>query len=205
MEFLSQGTASNSPSGKDLQEYFQANRDKFRIPAQVAFTHIYFSSSRHGSRAETDASRALAGLKAERSSSAQISPLGDPFMLQSEYPLQTQQQVKELFGESFAEKLFQLDSSGWAGPIRSGYGVHLVRILQKSPSRVPELDEVYSQVLSDYRNHSLQASSEAFYAQLRKRYQVDIDATALSAASSQQSEFATTNSRAQGAVTLDGD
>jgi hypothetical protein len=36
MEFLSQGTASNSPSGKDLQEYFQANRDKFRIPAQVA-------------------------------------------------------------------------------------------------------------------------------------------------------------------------
>jgi peptidyl-prolyl cis-trans isomerase C len=189
MEFLSQELASATPSDKDLQEYFERNRDTFRIPAQVAFTHIYFSTSKRGSAAEDDASRALARLSSHGISSAQLSTLGDPFMLQNEYPLQTEQQVKELFGEEFAGKLFRLEpgTSAWVGPFRSGYGFHLVRILQKLPSRVPELAEVQSEVLTDLRNHRLQTTSETFYGQLRRKYQVHVDKAALSAVEAQRS------------------
>ncbi len=187
MEFLSQELASATPSDKDLQEYFERNRDTFRIPAQIAFTHIYFSTSKRGPAAEGDASRALASLSSHGISSAQRSSLGDPFMLQNEYPLQTQQQVKELFGEEFAGRLFRLEPGAWVGPFRSGYGFHLVRILQKLPSRVPELAEVKSEVLTDLRNDRLQTTSETFYAQFRKKYQVDVDKAALSAVEAQRS------------------
>src|ERR1700728_376277 len=37
MEFLSQELASAAPSENSLQEYFGANREKFRIPGEVAF------------------------------------------------------------------------------------------------------------------------------------------------------------------------
>jgi peptidyl-prolyl cis-trans isomerase C len=187
MEFLSQELASAIPSDKDLQEYFDQNRDKFRIPAQIAFTHIYFSASKRGSSAEGDAGRALAKLSSHGISSAELSSLGDPFMLQSEYPLQTQQQIKELFGEEFARNLFQLQPGAWVGTLRSGYGFHLVRILQKLPARVPELGEVRGQVLTDIKNHRLQTASETFYSKLRRRYQVDVDKAALSAVEAQRS------------------
>jgi peptidyl-prolyl cis-trans isomerase C len=204
MEFLSQELASAAPSEKALQEYFEGNREKFQVPAEIAFSHIYFSTSKRGSTAEVDASRALARLSSQRISAAQFSSIGDPFMLQNEYPLQTQQQVKELFGDEFAGKLFQLEPGAWAGPFRSSYGFHLVRILQKLPSRIPELAEVQSQVLTDFKNRRLQTASEAFYSQLRGRYQIEIDKAALAAAESQRSP-SSVSSGSQGAMVQDVD
>lgn len=200
MEFLSQELASATPSNKDLQEYFEQNRGTFQIPAQIAFTHIYFSTSRRGSAAKDDASRALARFSSHGIPSAQLSSLGDPFMLQNEYPLQTEQQVTELFGEEFARKIFQLEPGAWVGPFRSGYGFHLVRILQKLPSRVPELAEVQSQVLTDLRNHRLQTTSESFYAQLHRKYEIDVDKAAVSAMVAQRSSPSNNSGSSEGTV-----
>ncbi|MGB8014189.1 MAG: peptidylprolyl isomerase [Terriglobales bacterium] len=200
MEFLSQELAAATPSDKDLQEYFERNREAFLIPAKIAFTHVYLSTSKRGAAAEGDASRALARLDSHGISAAQLSGLGDPFMLQSEYPLQTEQQVKELFGEEFARKLFQLEPGAWVGPFRSSYGFHLVRVLQKVPSRAPELADVRSQVLTDLRNHRLQTASEAFYAQLRRKYHVDVDNAALSAVEAQRSSPSNNFGSSEGTV-----
>jgi hypothetical protein len=187
MEFLSQELASTAPSEEELQEYFQQNREKFRSPEQIAFSHIYFSTSKRGPTSEKDARSVLTSLSSGAIPSTSVSSLGDSFMLQSEYPLQTQQQIKELFGDEFARKLFLVDSAAWAGPIRSGYGFHLVRISQKLPSRIPELAEVRNQVLTDFQNRRLQVASQAFYDRVRKRYQVEIDKSALSAPESPRS------------------
>jgi peptidyl-prolyl cis-trans isomerase C len=203
MEFLSQELAADEPAEKDLQAYFQQNREKFQVPAQVAFSHIYFSASKRGAAAESDANRALAGLRAGQASAARLSGMGDAFMLQNEYPLQTEQQIKELFGSEFAGKLFHLEPGAWAGPIRSGYGVHLIHISQKLPSRVPELAEVRSQVLTEFKNQRLKASNEAFYERLRGHYRVEVDGAALAAAESQPS--APSGSRSQGGLSSDVD
>jgi peptidyl-prolyl cis-trans isomerase C len=179
MEFLSQEFAAKPPSEAELESYFQANREKFRVPAAIAFSHLYFSASKRGLSAERDANAALALTSSNKISASKLSALGDPFMLQSEYPLETQQQIKELFGSEFAAKIFQLEPGRGLGPLRSGYGSHLVFIQQKLPSRIPELAEVRNQVLTEFKNSRLQAASEAFYVQLRKRYRVEIDKSAL--------------------------
>jgi peptidyl-prolyl cis-trans isomerase C len=187
MEFLSQELASTAPSENELQDYFLQNREKFRSPKQVAFSHIYFSTSKRGANSEKDARSVLASLNEGSIPLASVSRLGDSFMLQSEYPLQTQQQIKELFGDEFARKLFLVDTGEWVGPIQSGYGFHLVRISQKLESRIPELPEVRNQVLTDFQNRRLQVVSQAFYDRVRKRYQIEIDKAALSAPASTQS------------------
>ncbi len=187
MEFLSQELASTTPSEEDLQKYFQQNREKFRTPEQVAFSHIYFSISKRGLASEKDARSVLTRLSSGPTPSALGSSFGDSFMLQSEYPLQTQQQIKELFGDEFARKLFLVDTSAWTGPIQSGYGFHVVRISQKLESRIPELAEVRNQVRTDFQNRRLQVASQAFYDRVRKRYHVEIDKAALSAPASTQS------------------
>jgi hypothetical protein len=204
MEFLSQELVSAEPPENDLHEYFQRNQGKFEVPAEVAFSHIYFSTSKRGGATENDARRLLACLRAQRISQSQISQLGDTFMLQSEYPLQTEQQIKELFGDAFASKLFQLKPGTWAGPIRSSYGFHLARISQKLPSRLPELSEVRNQVLRDFKNQRLQTASEAFYERLRMRYRVEVDNAALSTAEPQQ-DLAPSGHGSQGAESPDVD
>jgi peptidyl-prolyl cis-trans isomerase C len=203
MEFLSQEFAAKSPSQEELASYFQANREKFRVPAEVAFSHLYFSTSKRGPNAASDANAALAAFSAARISSSKFAGLGDPFMLQNEYPLQTEQQIKELFGSKFAAKLFQLEPGKWAGPLRSGYGYHLVFIQQKLPSRIPELAEVGNQVLTQFKNERMQAASDVFYAQLRKRYRVEIDKTALAAAGSKPVQHVGDGTTSESAADLD--
>jgi peptidyl-prolyl cis-trans isomerase C len=185
MEFLTQDVASQPPSESELQEHFQRRHEKFVVPAQVAFEHAYFSVSTRGREAERDAKRVLPHLGSRPASAGNLEESGDPFILQSEYPLQTEQQIKELFGQEFASRLFQLKTGVWAGPIRSAYGFHLVRISQKLPPRMPDLAEVYKQVLTDYENERMKARSEAFYQNLRKEYRLEVDAAAVETAESQ--------------------
>jgi peptidyl-prolyl cis-trans isomerase C len=183
MEFLSQEVASGEPNDKELQEYFDRNREKFQLPAQVAFSHVFFSPTKRGATLQSDAANALVLIE-NKKTSGDASKLGDPFMLQSEYPLQTAEEVRALFGSEFTDQLFKLRTGEWQGPIRSSYGLHLVRIVRYQRSHAPQLDEVRSQVVTDFKNARLQDASEAYYARLRQHYQIEIDNAALAAAQS---------------------
>ena len=44
------------------------------------------------------------------------------------------QTVSNVFGADFAGAVFSLKPGSWAGPVKSGYGVHLVRVTDLSPA-----------------------------------------------------------------------
>jgi peptidyl-prolyl cis-trans isomerase C len=188
MEFLSQEIASGEPSDADLQQFFKTNRQKYSLPAEAGFTHIYFSTSRRGAAAFQDARAALARLESNGINSGEATQLGDTFMLQAEYPPQTRDQIRNLFGDEFAAKVVDLAPGTWAGPIRSTYGWHLVLVKEHVAPRQPTLDEVRNQVAIDYKNQRLQTSSDNYYARLRQRYRLEIDQNALAAAKAKASQ-----------------
>lgn len=190
MEFLSQELASGEPSEAELQQFFETNGQKYSLPPEVGFTHIYFSTSRRGAAAFEDARAALARLGSVDSAEADrlAATLGDSFMLQMEYPPQTRDQIKNLLGDEFAGKVLDLEPGQWAGPIKSTYGWHLVRVTQRAEPRQPALDEVRNQVAIDYKNQRLQTASENYYTRLRQRYRVEIDQNALAAAKAKAPE-----------------
>lgn len=179
VEFLAQSLASVvEPSESELRQYFEQHREKYGIPEQVGFSHVYFSRSSRGSNAERAARDALTTLSSGRAAT-QASQLGDRFMLQYEYPPQTHAQIRDLFGTDFASRVFELPPDRWAGPVPSSYGVHVVFVRNQLPSRTPTLDEVRSQVTRDFEDERLRAAADTYYQGLRQRFEIDVDEAAL--------------------------
>ncbi len=183
VEFLAQSVASTvEPSEAELQAFLDADPERYRVPEQVGFAHVYFSGSNRGAGAEAAARDALARLAAGAVPAAEAARLGDRFMLQYEYPPQSRDQIRDLFGPRFAGRLFELPVGEWSGPVLSSYGMHVVRIRQRIPSRLPGLDEVRNRVALDLGEQRLRAAADTYYAGLRRRFEIVVDAAALDGA-----------------------
>ena len=82
--------------------------------------------------------------------------------------------IDGVFGQGFFGRLAELPAGVWTGPVKSGYGAHLVRILGSKPATMPQLDDVRDAVLRDWKAARAIEIREAHYAQLRERYAVEI-------------------------------
>jgi peptidyl-prolyl cis-trans isomerase C len=175
VEFLAHGaSAADEPTDAQLQHYFDQHRDRYGDPAKVSFSHVYFNVERRGASATSAATELLARLRAG-GAFAVVGTLGDAFMLQSEYPPQSHDEIRDLFGAEFADRLFELPAGEWRGPIASSYGLHLVRIADAVPSRIPSLEAVRSRVKLDFAEQRDTMAVDAYYQSLRQRYQVVVD------------------------------
>ena len=173
MEFLLQAPELlTEPAEDQLAAYFAAHKDRYRAPPQVSFTHIYFSPSQRGSRAETDAKATLAKLASTHETA--ISERGDPFIIPIDPSPRTQEEIERDFGADFAAALAEAPEGAWSGPLRSALGLHLVRVLAHVPAREPELADVRDQVRADHLAQQQRDAADAGFARIKARYQVNI-------------------------------
>jgi hypothetical protein len=80
-----------------------------------------------------------------------------------------------LFGEDLARQIFALPVGEWQGPFRSPQGVHLIRVAEKLPPRVPAFEEVEGWLREDWRHAMQQQMIAAQLATLRERYRIMIE------------------------------
>ena len=104
---------------------------------------------RHGANLARDAERLLAGLNAAGAKASLVN-LGDPIVLEHEFDNASAREVGNLFGEKFAAALGQLLTGQWQGPVESGYGVHLVFLVERTDGRLPALDDVRAAVRREW-------------------------------------------------------
>jgi len=177
--FLTEDMATQrTPTQQDLAQYFAADQERYRLPPRLTFTHIYFSTDRRGAAARADAERVLATLR-HVGAPARAPELGDRFMLQYDFAERSPDEIAILFGGMFAESLFALPQvPGWQGPLTSGFGVHLVRVVARAPGRMPGLAEVLTAVSQDYDLQRRNEANARRYATLRGRYTVHVDSAA---------------------------
>ena len=175
VEFIFSDLASQAkPSDTELADYLTAHSDKFEIPARISFQQIYLNSDKRGDHVQSDAKHLLDEL-IQPDSSIDILAAGDPFMFGQQHENLTGHGVARLFGKDFASKLFSLPPGGWQGPVRSGYGLHLVRISSMTMASLPELDVVRQKVLNEWHTQQRQIMNEQFYQNLRTRYEIVIE------------------------------
>lgn len=181
VEMLSQDLARRTdPTDQELRRFFEEHREEYRVPGRVTFSHIYFNVDRRGAAAEEEARRLLDELR-RGPTDEDTSGLGDPFLLEREYSLITPLEVGKIFGERFAGELFSLDP-GWHGPLRSGYGLHLVHVRQRVEGRDRDLEEIRDRVLADLDRRRVEEARESLFEQLSARYDISIDDEAIRAA-----------------------
>ena len=175
VEFISSNISDTlEPTKADLSDYLAANPDKFEIPGRVSFLQVYLNADRHGERLEADAQVLLSQLK-QAGADADVSAAGDPFMFGERFQDKADFEVSRMFGHEFTEAVMAATPSEWQGPVRSGYGLHLVYVSSKMDSRLPSLDEVRDRVNDEWMARQRNEMDELFYQELRKRYDISIE------------------------------
>ena len=96
-------------------------------------------------------------------------------MLPSAVELSSQSDVARVFGKEFAARVVLLPTGGWAGPIASAYGLHLVEVTERVEGRVPDLGEVREAVAREWASAERKERSEAVYRKLLSGYEVVVE------------------------------
>jgi hypothetical protein len=175
MEFLTDDVAALAePTDDQLGPYLKAHAEAFRVQRGFTFSQVFLNPERHGENLARETAELLAQLR-QAGGDADLSELGDSFLLEHKFQSLPASEIVKQFGEKFAGKLGELSPGRWDGPVESGYGVHLVWISERTEGRVPELTEVREAVRREWANTRRLESNEKFYQELLKRYVVTVE------------------------------
>ncbi|MFV2056832.1 MAG: peptidyl-prolyl cis-trans isomerase [Thiohalomonadales bacterium] len=175
VEFITADIAAQSePSDADLEEYLATHAARFELPGRISFVHVYLNRDQRGDKVQQEA-RSLLTQLSKSGLQKEFMTVGDPFMLGRQHENLTRHDVSRLFGKDFAQRIFTLPSGSWQGPVSSGYGLHLVRIDDKTEAVQPDLAIVRVKVYNEWQAQQRRDMDRAFYQSLRQRYEIIID------------------------------
>lgn len=98
---------------------------------------------------------------------------GDKFPLAYFFEEADTSEISRKFGSSFSTSLLDLRTDSWIGPIRSGFGEHLVFITKKTMPKRPEFTHIRKDLIRDYEYENQQIFSDLVYKELRKKYEIE--------------------------------
>lgn len=172
LEFMSDDLAGvATPSDEQLRQFLETHPENFRSEPQVAFRHIFLNIDQRGNTIMDDAERLLAELS-DAENKIDPDSLGDSLMLQKSFDLSSVRGISRLFGEPFSIDIMKVKPGQWTGPIRSGYGLHLVLVSQKVNGRLPGLEEIREVVGREWSAAHRKELKENIYNKLREKYTV---------------------------------
>ncbi len=173
MQFLAEDVAAErEPETAELRSWFEKNKAMFAQPTRVSFRHLYFSPDRRGQRARDDAAKALAKLAGQPQDAKLAATLADPFMFQDYYRDRAPDYLGKEFGPRFAQAVAKLAPGSWQGPIKSGFGWHLVFVDAVIPGRVPNFEEIEPDVKTAWLGEQKALAWEKAYKEMRAKYTV---------------------------------
>ena len=177
MEFLAASQALREPpSDEEIEAFFALRRERYRVPASLTFAQVYVSPDARGAAAEGDAEALLVRLRRDDPAPAEIAGWGDPIMLEPVYRGAGEREIRSTFGDEFAQRIVALAPGSWEGPVPSGYGLHLVKVLDRVDSRIPDWREVEGRVVADMEFEARTSSRDQLYQEIAQNYQIVFDA-----------------------------
>ncbi len=171
MSFVADGVVPDSPEEAELEAWLAANVEDYEIPAVYTLQQVYIDPQRHADELDVFVSSVRTSLGA----GADAKLLGDSTLLPAEITSSSSVELTRVFGTAFSDGLKGVSVGDWQGPVRSGYGLHFVKIDGLVAARKPDLEEVRAAVERDVLSDQSQKINDAFYAALRERYTVRIE------------------------------
>jgi hypothetical protein len=166
MQFLAEsGAAVLEPDDAALQAYLDNNPDGFLPPASIAFDQLLLPNEQPEVSEE---------IRNRLEDGADHATLGSPSLLPGTLDMTPAPVVERTFGTGFYEALAILPVGVWEGPVKSGYGWHLVRITAKSEPPVPPLSEIRDRVEAEWRASKSKELQASFGEALLGRYSINM-------------------------------
>lgn len=175
LEFMLEDIAGQvTPTEQELQAFLAAHAARFRSEPTFSFRQVYFSPDGRRDAAE-DALQLLTRLK-QQGADADTSSLGDRLlMVAPAFRDAPQREVARTFGREFAAGLVEMPTGEWSGPIRSGFGFHLVLLSSRTDGEVAKLGEVRDAVAREWSVVRRREMNEELYRKLRQDYSITVE------------------------------
>ena len=189
MDFLTKDIGSSKePEEGELQRYFEENKDEYRDPDLITFTHIFLDPDVRGDATLEDAALLLTELKVTAPPDPSEPHMGDRFMLQNYYPRKEELEIRKLFGSGFSAAVMKLEPEKWHGPVLSGYGTHLVYVHALEMAPEPVFENAKEYVAQDWLVVQQEKFNEEFFQNLKSRYEIVIEEVPIKAIPSDVAE-----------------
>jgi hypothetical protein len=175
MEFLNADlTEPQAPTDTQLQEYLDANQDRFRRPDRFSLQQVYLNPNKPSADVKRTAAELLARLNTDPALATDPKSIGDATMLPAQLDMVTRREAGNTFGRGFAKNIENAPTGRWSGPYESSYGYHLIRITKREAGGLPAIAEIRPILEREWNVDRRKESNERFYQALRARYDVEI-------------------------------
>jgi len=177
MRLLTESAAADDLVGhRELRAHYETHRKEFDTPARVSFAHVYFvTDDRSHSETAHTAQSVLTELTRDGVTPDQSTDYGDPFSLKRRMTLATRDELIRLFGKSeFVDAVFGAPVGTWHGPVKSGYGLHLVFVEERTPRMPQPFETVREEVRRHFIETRSRQTSEDLLRRLREQYTIEI-------------------------------
>ena len=172
MRMLAAGQAdARGMTEQDLSAFFALRKEQYRIPARISLIQVFFGEGKD-SRARAD--KLVSQFQLKEPSEAVLRQAGDAIMLEAVQEALTASELEKQFGTDFTAEVLSLPEGKWFGPVRSSFGLHVVKVFNRQPGRIPDLDEVRDKVESDLLYEARMASQEQGFQEISGKYRVSI-------------------------------
>lgn len=173
MQFLSNDLATISePTDEDLQEFFDKNFEDYLTPSVYSFYQIIFSPDNRKDP-KKDAEQTL--LKFKEISFEEMKNKGDALPFPFFFENQNANDINRQLGIQFSDNLNTMETNQWIGPVSSGFGYHLVYIVEKTGPQIPDFDIVKDDLLRDLEYENQKILNDQLLQELKKNYKIEYD------------------------------
>ncbi len=164
MEFLETAQAENiPPTEADLRRFYEAQKERYAQAPIYSFEQRYLGGDVNA------AEMAVGALKAGKQ--VEVAPLDVPAVMNAA----TSEGISRIYGDDFTQSLRDLPIGSWAGPVRSGFGWHVVRVSRVTATRIPPLEKVRQDVSNDWRAQTRSGREANAYNALLDGYDIRIE------------------------------
>ncbi len=167
---------SETPTERDLEAFYQAEREFFTTPGRVRiaqlFVHVKDAAGDAGARARAEQARAQLArgeaLAAVRSAlgDAEVSPVPDALLPPAK--------LREYVGPTVLRTALAAELGAWSAPIRSGAGYHVLAVVEREPASTPPLDEIRAQVQAEWVRRGGDRALRRYLDELREEADVQV-------------------------------
>lgn len=129
------------PSSAELEEFYLTHADNYRSLPTVSVNELIFNTKAElAIEVQQGLASNLPGDELLRFEAGSNSPL----------PRVSHVDLMNIFSENFADQVFDADNGVWVGPFISNRGQHWLQIFERSPSTLPELNDIADLVRLDW-------------------------------------------------------
>ena len=164
-----------TPDEDTMRAYLEDHPESYTEPSRIDLVHVYFDRSKRGDALQSDATRTLASLRETGVPDPDGRLPGDAFLSGHRFKNTSRHSLAKLFGDRFAEAVFDTNENLWSDPIASPGGIHLAWISDKSNARVSDITSVKDRVTRAILAERRDARLGNFLTERRRDYDIEID------------------------------